>query len=149
MNQIRLSESQLINLIKKIIKENTESENKISILKSQAGTTLKNNPCWAQGKCPKVESGSVIEGECEFCPGPLAGIIIPAIGGVVLGVKMVLNRKDDKRHEQEQLWIKQFPELKNRQFIYFKDGSVQAVKINDNTDVLIKSKDGNWIKLDI
>ena len=149
MKQIRLSESQLVNLIKKIIKENTESENKISVLKSQAGTTLKNNPCWAQGLCPKVESGSVIEGECEFCPGPLAGIIIPAIGGFVLGVKMALNRRDDKKRQQEQLWIKQFPDLKNREFIYFKDGSVQAVKTTDKNDVMIKSKEGNWVKLDI
>jgi|688.fasta_scaffold19821_12 hypothetical protein len=149
MKQIRLSESQLVNLIKKIIKENTESENKISILKSQAGTTLKNNPCWSQGLCPKVESGSVIEGECEFCPGPLAGIIIPAIGGIVLGVKMALNRRDDKKRQQEQLWIKQFPDLKNREFIYFKDGSVQAVKTTDKNDVMIKSKEGNWVKLDI
>jgi hypothetical protein len=149
MKQIRLSESQLVNLIKKIIKENTESENKISILKSQAGTTLKNNPCWSQGLCPKVESGSVIEGECEFCPGPLAGIIIPAIGGIVLGVKMALNRRDDKKRQQEQLWIKQFPDLKNREFIYFKDGSVQAVKTTDKNDVMIKSKEGNWVILDI
>ena len=149
MKQIRLSESQLVNLIKKIIKENTESENKISILKSQAGTTLKNNPCWSQGLCPKVESGSVIEGECEFCPGPLAGIIIPAIGGIVLGVKMALKRRDDKKRQQEQLWIKQFPDLKNREFIYFKDGSVQAVKTTDKNDVMIKSKEGNWVKLDI
>lgn len=149
MKQIRLSESQLVNLIKKIIKENTESENKISVLKSQAGTTLKNNPCWSQGLCPKVESGSVIEGECEFCPGPLAGIIIPAIGGIVLGVKMALNRRDDKKRQQEQLWIKQFPDLKNREFIYFKDGSVQAVKTTDKNDVMIKSKEGNWVKLDI
>ena len=149
MKQIRLSESQLVNLIKKIIKENTESENKISILKSQSGTPLKNNPCWSQGLCPKVESGSVIEGECEFCPGPLAGIIIPAIGGIVLGVKMALNRRDDKKRQQEQLWIKQFPDLKNREFIYFKDGSVQAVKTTDKNDVMIKSKEGNWVKLDI
>lgn len=149
MKQIRLSESQLVNLIKKIIKENTESGNKISVLKSQAGTTLKNNPCWAQGLCPKVESGSVIEGECEFCPGPLAGIIIPTIGGIVLGVKMALNRRDDKKRQQEQLWIKQFPDLKNREFIYFKDGSVQAVKTTDKNDVMIKSKEGNWVKLDI
>jgi hypothetical protein len=62
---------------------------------------------------------------------------------------MALNRRDDKKRQQEQLWIKQFPDLKNREFIYFKDGSVQAVKTTDKNDVMIKSKEGNWVKLDI
>ena len=142
MKQIRLSESQLVNLIKKIIKENTESENKISVLKSQAGTTLKNNPCWSQGLCPKVESGSVIEGECEFCPGPIAGILLPAVGTIATAILYFKNRKEDKQKEQEKMWMNENPELKDRVFVYFKDGSVQAIK--DKNDVFIKSKDGSW-----
>jgi hypothetical protein len=139
---IRLTESDLSKIIKRVIKENTENERKINLLKSGAKGQLKFSPCWTKGMCPKVEGGDISQTECEFCPGPIAGILLPAVGTIATAILYFKNRKEDKQKEQEKMWMNENPELKDRVFVYFKDGSVQAIK--DKNDVFIKSKDGSW-----
>jgi hypothetical protein len=140
---IRLTESQLTKLIKRVITES--SYEKIENIKNNISNT-KDSDCWKKGMCP-VQHG---EGQivCEFCPSPIAGILIPTIGaiaGAIIGIRN--NRERKIREEQEQKWINENPELKDRNFIYFTDGSVQAVRIGTLNDIMIKPKDGTWSKL--
>ena len=74
---IRLTESQLTKLIKRVITES--SYEKIENIKNNISKT-KDSDCWKKGMCP-VQQG---EGDivCEFCPSPIAGILIPTIGAI-------------------------------------------------------------------
>jgi hypothetical protein len=140
---IRLTESDLTKLIRRVIKES--SYEKIENIKNNISKT-KDSDCWKKGMCP-VQHG---EGQivCEFCPSPIAGILIPTIGaiaGAIIGIRS--HREKKQREEQEQKWINENPELKDRNFIYFTDGSVQAVRVGTLNDVFIKPKDGSWIRL--
>ena len=140
---IRLTESELTKLIRRVITES--SYEKIENIKNNISKT-KNSDCWKKGMCP-VQQG---EGDivCEFCPSPIAGILIPTIGaiaGAIIGIKNHRERK--QREEQEQKWINENPELKGRFFIYFTDGSVQGLRQDSPNDIMIKPKDGSWSKL--
>ena len=140
---IRLTESQLTKLIKRVITES--SYEKIENIKNNISKT-KDSDCWKKGMCP-VQHG---EGEivCEFCPSPIAGILIPTIGAIAGAIIIIRNNRERKiREEQEQKWINENPVLNDRNFIYFTDGSVQAVRIGTLNDIMIKPKDGSWIKL--
>jgi len=142
---IRLTESELTKLIKRVIIES--SEQKMDILKANISKTA-NSECWKKGMCPKVEGGNISQTECEFCVGPIAGLLIPAVGaitGAIMGIRN--NRERKQREEQEEKWIQENPELKGRIFTYFADGSVQARKGNTQRDIMIKSKEGSWTKL--
>lgn len=142
---IRLTESELTKLIKRVIAES--SEQKMDILKANISKT-KNSECWKKGMCPKVVANDVSHTECEFCVGPIAGILVPAVGvitGAILGIRN--NREKKQRKEQEEQWIEENPELMGRVFIYFADGSVQARKGNSQEDIMIKTKEGSWTKL--
>jgi hypothetical protein len=142
---IRLTESELTKLIRKVI---TESEyQKMDVLKYNINKTA-NSDCWKKGMCPKVTGGDVSQTECEFCIGPIAGLLIPAVGaiaGAIMGIKN--NRERKMREQQEQKWIQENPELNGRKFIYYTDGSIQAMKVGRVNDILIKPKDGSWTKL--
>lgn len=142
---IRLTESQLTKLIKRVIIES--SEQKMDVLKTNISKTA-NSECWKKGMCPKVEGGDISQTECEFCAGPIAGLLIPAVGaitGAIIGIKNSRERKI--KEEQEQKWIQENPELKGRLFTYYTDGSVQAVKQGSRNDIMIKPKGGSWSKL--
>ena len=142
---IRLTESQLTKLIKRVITES--SEQKMDVLKTNISKTA-NSECWKKGMCPKVEGGDISQTECEFCAGPIAGLLIPAVGaitGAIIGIRNHRERK--QREEQEQKWIQENPELNGRVFSYYTDGSVQARKEGSQRDIMIKPKDGSWSKL--
>ncbi len=142
---IRLTESELTKLIKRVISETTYE--KMDVLKSNLSKTS-GSDCWKKGMCPKVEGGDISQTECEFCAGPIAGILIPTVGaitGAIMGIRN--NREKKAREEQEQKWIEENPELKGRIFSYYNDGSVQARKDGSRNDIMIKSKNGSWSKL--
>lgn len=147
---VRLTESDLKSIIKKVIKESTnlQTTQKITALRSVAKGVGKTSSCWTKGMCPKMDAGKVYGKECEPCAGPLAGILIPTVGaiaGAIIGFK---NRAEQqKRQKQELEWIKNNPDLEDRSFTYFKDGSIQATKEGFPQDVMV-FQNNVWQKLD-
>lgn len=149
---IKLTETDLKNIIKKVIKESTNQQKaqKITALRNMAKGEAKTSSCWTKGMCPKRDAYNISNNECEVCAGPIAGILIPTIGaiaGAIIGVKNRAQQR--KREEQEFKWIQNDPNLKDRKFIYFTDGSVQAYKEGYPQDVMIFDIQNNvWEKLD-
>ena len=92
---IRLTESQLTKLIKRVITES--SYEKIENIKNNISKT-KDSDCWKKGMCP-VQHG---EGEivCEFCPSPIAGILIPTIGAIAGAIIIIRNNRERKIRER-------------------------------------------------
>lgn len=149
---IKLTEEGLTRLIRRVITESSEMESQIIGLRSNFQKT-KDGPCWKQGLCPKRDGTSVSYTECQPCPGVLAGILIPAVGVIAGSIAIISsNIKDRKKEKREKEWVKNNPELENRAFLYFNDGSVQAIKtdprrMSDDIMVLSDIKTGSWTKL--
>lgn len=148
---IKLTEEGLTRLIRRVITESSEMESQITDLRSNFQKT-KDGPCWKQGLCPKTDTSGVSDG-CKPCPGVVAGILIPSVGVIATAIAIASsNIKDRKKEKREEEWVKNNAELENRTFLYFKDGSVQAIH-NDirrkNGDIMILSdiKTGSWTKL--
>ncbi len=148
---IRLTESDLTRIIRRVINETTsgaEAQQKITTLRSAAKGEAKMSPCWTKGMCPRTEAGKIYRNECEVCAGPIAGILIPTIGVIAGAIITTKNRSEQRqRQKMEQQWITSNPELEGRSFTYFKDGSVQAVKEGFANDIMILEKGGTWEKL--
>jgi len=149
---IKLTEEGLTRLIRRVITESSSMESQITDLRSNFQKT-KDGPCWKQGMCPKRDGASVSYTECQPCPGVLAGILIPSVGIIAGSIAMISsNIKDRKKEKREEEWVKNNAELANRTFLYFKDGSVQAIHndiVKKNGDIMILSdiKTGSWTKL--
>jgi hypothetical protein len=147
---VRLTEADLTRIIKRVISEatNVQSQEKIMVLRNNAKGEAKMSPCWTKGMCPRVDAGKIYRNECEVCAGPIAGILIPTVGAITGAIIGITNRAEQqKRRVQENEWIKTNPELQDRTFTYFKDGSVQASKDGFAEDVMILEKGGTWKKL--
>jgi hypothetical protein len=148
---IKLTEEGLTRLIRRVITESSEMESQITDLRSNFQKT-KDGPCWKQGMCPKTTTSGVSDG-CQPCPGAVAGILIPSVGAIATAIAIASsNIKDRKKEKREEEWVKNNAELANRTFLYFKDGSVQAIHndiVRKNGDIMILSdiKTGSWTKL--
>jgi hypothetical protein len=146
---IKLTERDLTRIIRRVISEsaNQESQQKITTLRKSVKSDAKMSPCWTKGMCPKTEAGQIYRNECESCPGPVAGILIPTVGLIAAAVVGVMGGSEKrKRQNQENKWILENPELEGRTFTYFKDGSVQATKEGFAQDVMIY-ENGVWKNL--
>lgn len=147
---VRLTESDLRRIIKKVIKESSSSETtqKIINLRNAAKGEAKTSPCWTKGMCPRMDAGKINRNECEPCAGPLAGILIPTVGVISGAIYAIFNSGQQReRRKQEAEWIKTNPELEGMTFTYFKDGSVQATREGFANDVMVLPKGGTWTKL--
>lgn len=147
---VRLTESDLRRIIKKVIKESSslETTQKIVNLRNAAKGDAKTSPCWTKGMCPRMDAGRVYRNECEPCTGPLAGILIPTVGVISGAIYAIFNSSQQReRKRQEAEWIKTNPELEGMTFTYFKDGSVQATREGFVDDIMVLEKGGTWKKL--